>query len=123
MLNGDFQVGPTPLLNYQSAIDRRASGEPLPYVTGFSGFRHLTLHCDTRALIPRPETEGLVDLLLHRVREGRVVDVGTGSGCLALSLAQEGNFSHVLAIDCSGSALALTRENQELVGLDIELVQ
>src|SRR4051812_22672568 len=95
---------------FEHAISKRCVGEPLPYVTGLTGFRDLTLISDDRALIPRPETEGLVDLLLQRVQSGRVVDVGTGSGCIALSLAQEGHFEHVLGVDCSAPALALARE-------------
>jgi release factor glutamine methyltransferase len=101
---------------YRDAIRRRAAGEPLPYVTGTAGFRHLTLRIDRRALIPRPETEGLVELLLQRVRRGSVADVGTGSGCIALSLAQEGEFASILALDCSAEALALARLNHHLAG-------
>src|SRR4051794_3068030 len=89
-------VDPVVLERFERAVTRRAAGEPVPYVTGIAGFRHLTLHCDRRALIPRPETEGLIDLLLPRVHSGRVADVGTGSGCLALSLAGEGGFSLVV---------------------------
>jgi release factor glutamine methyltransferase len=96
---------------FERAIERRVRGEPLPYVTGNAGFRYLSLRSDRRALIPRPETEGLVDLLLQRVRSGVAVDVGTGSGCLALSLAMEGAFSAVVGIDRSRDALALAREN------------
>jgi release factor glutamine methyltransferase len=96
---------------FEHAVDRLAGGEPLAYVTGTIGFRHLTLQTDRRALIPRPETEGLIDLLLQRVREGVVADVGTGTGCLALSLALEGGFTQVLAIDNSHSALELARQN------------
>jgi release factor glutamine methyltransferase len=101
---------------FRHAIRRRAGGEPLPYVTGRAGFRHLTLSSDHRALIPRPETEGLVELLLERVATGVVADVGTGSGCIALSLAQEGEFHTVLAIDSSAEALALARLNHRLLG-------
>src|SRR5690349_8372247 len=85
----DTEGDPPVLAAFEAAIERRARGEPLAHVVGAVGFRHLTLRCDSRALIPRPETEGLVDLLLQRVRSGLVADVGTGSGCLALSLAQE----------------------------------
>jgi release factor glutamine methyltransferase len=100
---------------FQAAIRRRAAGEPLQYVTGQTGFRHLALHSDRRALIPRPETEGLVELLLERVRRGVVADIGTGSGCIALSLALEGEFQSILAVDCSGEALALARLNHHLL--------
>src|SRR6266540_3352873 len=67
---------------FLTAVERRAGGEPLAHATGSTGFRGLTLRSDSRALIPRPETEGLVDLVLQRWRSGRVADVGTGSGCL-----------------------------------------
>jgi len=108
---------------FHGQVLRRCSGEPLAHVTGLIGFRHLSLRSDARALIPRPETEMLVDLLLDRVRTGRVADIGTGSGCLALSLAQEGNFSDIVAVDCSGPALALARLNQTLTDLPVTLVQ
>jgi release factor glutamine methyltransferase len=102
--------------DFQRAIQRRASGEPLAHATGWAGFRHLNLRSDGRALIPRPETEGLVELLLQKVRTGIVADVGTGSGCIALSLAVEGAFSRILGVDCSADALALARWNSEMVG-------
>jgi release factor glutamine methyltransferase len=101
---------------FQRAIERRVRGEPLAHVTGWAGFRHLSLRSDGRALIPRPETEGLVELLLQRVRSGVVADVGTGTGCIALSLAAEGAFSQIVAVDRSAEALALAQINRELVG-------
>jgi release factor glutamine methyltransferase len=101
---------------FRRATSRHARGEPLAHITGWAGFRHLWLRSDARALIPRPETEGLVDLLLERVRYGVVADIGTGCGCLALSLAFEGCFSRVVAVDCSSAAIALARTNAELVG-------
>jgi release factor glutamine methyltransferase len=91
-------------------------------VTGWIGFRHLTLRSDGRALIPRPETEGLVDLVLGRLRSGRVVDVGTGTGCIALSLAREGAFSQIIGVDRSREALALAAENRGLAGARVELI-
>jgi release factor glutamine methyltransferase len=123
IMAGSVDVEPAAATRFQAAVERRATGEPLPYVTGFAGFRFLTLRCDSRALIPRPETEGLVDLLLERVRVGRVADVGTGTGCIALSLAREGNFSQITGIERSGQALSLAVENRELAGIDVELIQ
>jgi release factor glutamine methyltransferase len=123
LLAGDLDVDSVWAARYQHAIKRRASGEPLCHVTGWTGFRHLSLRSDGRALIPRPETEGLVELLLQRARRGRVVDVGTGSGCIALSLALEGGFTDVVGIDRSAEALALAAENRELVDARVVLVQ
>jgi release factor glutamine methyltransferase len=123
LLARGLDVAPTGVARYHHAIERRATGEPLSHVTGWTGFRHLTLRSDRRALIPRPETEGLIELLLQRVRVGRVVDVGTGSGCIALSLALEGGFSHVVGVDHSAEALAQAGENRDLVGARVELVQ
>jgi len=106
---------------YQAAVGRRAAGEPLPYVTGLAGFRRLVLGSDRRALIPRPETEGLVELVLARVPGGRVADIGTGSGCVALALADEGDYDLVLGVERSRAALALAAENRSRTGLGIAL--
>jgi len=116
-------VTPERTAGFLSAVRRRAAGEPLAHVTGWAGFRHLTLRSDARALIPRPETEGLVDLLLARVRTGHVADVGTGTGCIALSLALEGAFDRVIGIDLSPDALALARENRREAGAQVALVR
>lgn len=117
LLAREGTVAAAQAVEYRHAIQRRAAGEPMAHVTGWAGFRHLMLRSDRRALIPRPETEGLVDLLLHRVRSGTVADVGTGSGCIALSLALEGGFTRVVGVDCSGEALGLARLNAELHGM------
>jgi release factor glutamine methyltransferase len=123
MVVGELEVSCVSTARFQRAIERRALGEPLPHITGWAGFRHLNLRSDSRALIPRPETEGLVELLLQRVRSGRVADIGTGSGCIALSLALEGDFSEVVGVDRSSDALMLARQNRELVGARVDLVQ
>jgi release factor glutamine methyltransferase len=123
VLRGQQLVDSATEARYELAVTRRSAGEPLAHVTGIVGFRRLDLISDARALIPRPETEGLVDLLLERVQTGRVVDVGTGSGCLALSLRQEGNFQEVVAVDRSSDALALAKLNCEFTGLGANLVQ
>ena len=108
---------------YLAAVGRRAAGEPLAYVTGWTGFRHLTLATDARALIPRPETEGLVELALARVRQGAAADIGTGTGAIALALVDEGDFESVAAVDCSAEALDLARSNGKRLDLEVEWLE
>jgi release factor glutamine methyltransferase len=93
------------------AADRRAVGAPVQYAVGRASFRKLTLDVDERVLIPRPETELLVDLVLQRCTHGTVADVGTGSGAIAVALASEGAYEHVLATDISSDALDVARAN------------
>lgn len=97
----------------QAAASKRALGMPFAYAVGQAAFRHLTLLVDERVLIPRQETEVLVDLVLGRaVAPGGVVaDVGTGSGAIALALATEGRFERVIATDISAGAIAVARKN------------
>ena len=123
LLASSRTLAPNLAAAFLGAVERRARGEPLSYVTGWTGFRLLKLRIDRRALIPRPETEGLVELLLERVGGGRVADVGTGSGCIALSLATEGRYERVIAIDRSPAALVLAAVNRELVGAPVTLVR
>lgn len=106
-------------------VQRRGAREPLAYVLGDWDFRRLTLKTDARALVPRPETEVLVErclALLEGVEAPRVVDVGTGTGAIALALKHERPDAYVAATDSSGDALALARENAEALRLDVELV-
>ena len=99
----------------------RADAEPRAYVEGIAGFRLLDLFVDRRVLIPRPETEGLVELVLRETGSRTpaaalsVLDLGTGSGCIALSLATEGRFSRIVATDVSAEALGVARLNAERV--------
>jgi release factor glutamine methyltransferase len=96
------------------AAARRARGAPLQYAAGQAAFRHLTLDVDERVLIPRPETERLVDLVLDGLRDtpgGILVDVGTGSGAIALALASEGRAEKVVGTDVSLDALAVAQIN------------
>ena len=101
----------------RAAAARRAAGAPLAYAVGRACFRHLTLDVDERVLIPRPETEMLVELVLERARErrGLAVDVGTGSGAIALALASEASFARVLATDISADALAVAAANARML--------
>lgn len=97
---------------FHSAMAYLERGVPMAYAVGRCGFRTLDLAIDPRALIPRPETEGLVDLVLqHAGTSGLAADIGTGSGCIALALAVEGRFDKVVAVEQSAGAAALAREN------------
>ena len=107
-------------------VARRAGREPLQYILGEWGFRRLTLRVDSRALIPRPETEVLVDralVLLAGLPQPRVLDVGTGTGAIALSIADECPSATVVGIDISSDALALASENGVATGLSVEFFQ
>jgi release factor glutamine methyltransferase len=98
----------------ESLAERRRAREPLAYILGEWGFRGLTVRVDRRALIPRPETEVLVERALERLSpavEPHVLDVGVGSGAIALAIAEEHPGSSVLAIDSSSDALVLAAEN------------
>jgi len=99
------------------ATSRRTMGAPLAYAVGRAAFRHLLLDVDERVLIPRPETELLVDLVLERTRAvqgGVAIDVGTGSGAIAIALASEGRFSRVYGTDISRDALMVAERNVAL---------
>ena len=109
----------------RTLLERRGRREPLAYVLGEWGFRRLTLRVDRRALIPRPETETLVErclALLDGDDAPRVLDVGAGSGAVALALADEHPGARVTAIDVSEAALSLARENAERTGLAVDLL-
>lgn len=123
LLGADQTMDPVLAAEYGQVLARRMAGEPLAHVTGSASFRRLELCSDRRALIPRPETEGLVDIALSRVRTGRAADLGAGSGCIALSLAVEGYFDLVVGTDVSAEALRLAGENRVRTGTGAELIR
>jgi release factor glutamine methyltransferase len=111
-LRRDEPKSPELVARYQEAVAQLARGVPFAYAVRRAGFRTLDLLIDSRALIPRPETEGLVDLVLrHAGSGGLAADIGTGSGCIALALATEGRFERIMAVERSAQAAALAREN------------
>jgi release factor glutamine methyltransferase len=109
------------LLRLRSLADRRRTREPLAYVLGEWGFRRLTLHVDPRVLIPRPETEILVERclgLLDGVADPRVLDIGVGSGAIALAIADERPDARVVATESSADALAVAEANRRTLAVD-----
>ena len=113
-LNFEKPLTPAELDTLRPLVARRANREPLQHIVGDTSFRGFVIKCDTRALIPRPETEELVDMA-KKLLEGNVnpliVEVGTGTGAIAIACAKEIEGSRVIATDVSADALALAREN------------
>ncbi len=119
-LRRDSALSAEQLAEYEDRLARRARGEPLQYIEGRAAFRDLHLRVDRSVLIPRPETEELVDRVLGWAR-GRTalsaVDLGTGSGAIAISLALEGPFAKVVGVDISEAALNVARDNALAAGV------
>jgi release factor glutamine methyltransferase len=108
---------------FAEAVARRRAREPVAYIRGTRGFRHIDLHVDRRVLVPRPETELLVEVALHLPRGARVADVGTGSGAVALALKYERPDLQLIATDVSADALAVAQANAAALRLDVAFVQ
>lgn len=119
-LEPDAPVTGPPVRAFREAVrDRTVRRLPVAYITGVKGFRHLDLHVDPRVLIPRPETEHLVEAALGLPQGARVVDVGTGSGAVALALKSERPDLEVHATDLSEDALHVAYANAQRLGLDV----
>jgi release factor glutamine methyltransferase len=121
LYSADIQLSEEHALRLRSLVDRRRAREPLAYILGEWGFRRLTLKVDRRVLVPRPETEVLVERCLEHLRdlsEPRVLDVGVGSGAIALAIADEHSAARILAVDRSADALAAARENLARIPVD-----
>jgi release factor glutamine methyltransferase len=119
-LQFDRPVAEPELERFRTVIRRRLRREPVQYIVGEAAFRNLVLHVDRRVLIPRPETEILVgEVLKWATTHGpeTALDIGTGSGAIALSLARESGLARIVATDASEDALAMARENAVRLGL------
>jgi len=112
-LDFERKLTETELGPLRDLVKRRSEGEPLQHLLGTVEFCGLTFLCDKRAMVPRPETEELVEFLKSEIQNSKseIVDVGTGSGVIALSLAAEFPKARILAVDVSDDALALAQEN------------
>jgi release factor glutamine methyltransferase len=125
--DADRPLDETEESRFAELVQRRRQREPAAYILGEWGFRRLALRVDARVLVPRPETEAVVERALEHIRalaEPLVLDVGTGSGAIALAIADEHERARVVATDISAEALAVAAENRARTGLEsrIELV-
>ena len=111
------------LERFAALVARREAREPVAYIVGHKAFRRISVAVDRRVLIPRPETELLVEVALSLGRGARVADVGTGSGAVALALKEERPDLSVVGVDVSADALAVARANALALGLDVEFVR
>ena len=123
VLRADSPVPVDALECFERLVARRAAREPVAYILGRKEFRRITLSVDRRALIPRPETELLVEVGVSLPPSARVVDVGTGTGAVALALKDERPDLSVVAVDIDSDALDLARENATRLGLEVSFVQ
>jgi release factor glutamine methyltransferase len=122
-LDFERKLTETELAPLRELVKLRSEGEPLQHLLGTVEFRGLTFLCDRRAMVPRPETEQLVELVQSEIsnQQSAILDIGTGSGVIALSLAAEFPKANILAVDVSDDALALAQENA--VRLNLSRVQ
>src|SRR5579862_1875237 len=122
--NGETELGEKMVGLARGFAERRAAGEPLAYIVGSVGFHNHTFLVDPRVLIPRPETEHLVDEALTFIKDRedvRVLDVGTGSGAIACSILTESKTAHVEALDVSADALLVAMANATRLGVELRL--
>jgi release factor glutamine methyltransferase len=120
MVHGEAACAETELLRFDELVARRAAGEPVAYLLGRRGFWTLDLEVAPGVLVPRPETELLVEFALARIARdapAAVLDLGTGSGAIALAVAAERPRADVVAVDASAAALAVARANAARLGL------
>ena len=123
-INGHRELTEEQRAAFGQLCDRRAAREPLQYILGETEFMGLTFHVEPGVLIPRADTEILVEKALELMRPGaRVLDIGTGSGAIAISLAKLGKSARVTAVDVSDKALEIARKNAESNGANVEFIK
>ncbi len=126
LMSPDLRIDEHQHYQLSEAVKRLLAGEPVQYVTGIARFNELLLKVSPAVLIPRPETEELVQKIgtsLPKEKTIRIWDIGTGSGCIAIALAKQSPHAEVIAFDVSGDALQIAKENAESNGAKVSFVQ
>ena len=124
LLRGDREVAEEDTKHYRRMLSKRADHVPLQYLTNQQEFMGLPFYVDENVLIPRQDTEILVETIMEDGYDGkRILEIGTGSGCIILSLLKYGNGCHGTATDISEGALETARKNARQLGLDVELIR
>ena len=126
LAHDDEAMAPQAVLAFQACCERRAAGEPLAYIVGSKEFFGLELHVDARVLVPRPDTETVVEWSLEVLADRtapRVIDLGTGSGAIALAIAHRRTDAQVEAVDASADALAVASENAGRLYLPVRFAE
>lgn len=125
IINEGKDLSENAVKNMNAIVDRLILGEPVQYITGMARFYGMDFKVNSSVLIPRPETAELVDWIVDENKQNdlSVVDVGTGSGCIAIALALNLPFSHVEAIDVSAKALSVARENAKCLKADVAFIE
>lgn len=125
LIHDDSELSPYIKGEIASITDRLLLGEPIQYITGEAPFHGLNLHVDPSVLIPRPETSMLVDIICdaNKRPDLRVLDIGTGSGCIAIALARTLPFATVSALDISGDALRVARRNATDLKVKLDFIE
>ncbi|APS40382.1 peptide chain release factor N(5)-glutamine methyltransferase [Salegentibacter sp. T436] len=125
-LNPELEIDKSQIEKLESALARLKNHEPIQHIIGETEFFGLTFKVDKNVLVPRPETEELVEWILEEFFEeesGRILDIGTGSGCIAISLAKNLPEAQISAIDISEAALVMAKTNAEINNVDINFIQ
>ena len=123
-MNGHRELSAAQAQAYEALLARRETREPMQYILGSVGFMGLDFHVEPGVLIPRPDTEILCEEALRRLSPGsRVLDIGTGSGALAVSIAKLGRDCHVTAVDISDRALGIAKDNAKRNGVQVRFVK
>jgi release factor glutamine methyltransferase len=126
LLQFDRPLTDSEVATLRALVVRRSQNEPLQHILGVVGFRHLQICCDARALVPRSDTEAIVDEVLSRIKDlpkARVHEVGVGTGCISLSLRHERADLRVTGSDISPEALALARHNAQVLGIWVPMIR